>query len=75
VGIKQFLHQEGAMQDERIPEEGEGRKRLNEDDEVEAHRQSLADDASRHTKTEDDDEVEAHRMARLGQTEDPGFKR
>ena len=69
------------MQDERNPEEGEGFKRLNEDDEVEAHRTGLtddADDASRTSRTslteEDEDGVEAHRMQRLGQSEDPGFK-
>jgi hypothetical protein len=69
------------MQDERNPEEGEGFKRLNEDDEVEAHRTGLTDDeddASRTSRTsltdEDEDGVEAHRMQRLGQSEDPGFK-
>jgi hypothetical protein len=68
------------MQDERNPEEGEGFKHLNEDDdEVEAHRTGLTDDpdldeASR-TGLTDDDEVEAHLKPRMGQSEDPGFKR
>ncbi len=71
------------MQDERNPEEGEGFKRLNEDDEVEAHRTGLTDEADRTGLTDeasrtgltDDDDVEAHRTQRLGQSEDPGFKR
>ncbi len=67
------------MQDERNPELGEdaeGFKHLNEDDdEVEAHRTGLTDEASRTGLTdEDDDDVEAHRLNRLGQTDDPGFK-
>jgi hypothetical protein len=67
------------MQDERIPEEGEGVRRLNEDDdEVEAHRTGLNDDAdldeASRTGLTDDDEVEAHLKPRMGQVDDPGFK-
>jgi hypothetical protein len=72
------------MQDERNSEPGEdaeGFRRLNEDDdEVEAHRTGLTDDddpsrPGRTGLTDEDDDVEAHRMQRMGQSEDPGFKR
>jgi hypothetical protein len=74
------------MQDERNPdvdEDAEGVRRLNEDDdEVEAHRTGLRDEddddpsrAGRTGLTDEDDDVEAHRMGRLGQSEDPGFRR